>query len=134
MKGLRELALRTINGFRAALADMEITAPFFISQDDGTLLSADLAFDYPVLTFAQRAQGRDCDRRGRNNDRHRGTPKWISREQFFLFSLRHLELIEALFKLVAERLPLAFSDVEMLVRFLHRTSGVDLRTAGSLAY
>ncbi len=49
---LRDLALRTVNGFKTALAEMEITAPFYISQNDGTLMNADFAADYPVLTFA----------------------------------------------------------------------------------
>ncbi|MEZ4862261.1 MAG: hydantoinase/oxoprolinase family protein [Caldilineaceae bacterium] len=49
---LRELALRTVSGFKKALADMQISAPFYISQNDGTLMNADFATDYPVLTFA----------------------------------------------------------------------------------
>lgn len=49
---LRNLAQQTIRGFRAALADMNIRAPFYISQNDGTLMGADYAADYPVLTFA----------------------------------------------------------------------------------
>lgn len=49
---LRALALRTVAGFKAALAEMQIAAPFYISQNDGTLMSADFASDYPVLTFA----------------------------------------------------------------------------------
>ena len=49
---LRDLALKTVSGFKAALAEMEITAPFYISQNDGTLMNADFAADYPVLTFA----------------------------------------------------------------------------------
>lgn len=49
---LRQLALRTVNGFKAALQEMNITAPFYISQNDGTLMGADFAADYPVLTFA----------------------------------------------------------------------------------
>lgn len=49
---LRDLATRTVNGFKKALADMQITAPFYISQNDGTLMNADFATDYPVLTFA----------------------------------------------------------------------------------
>jgi N-methylhydantoinase A/oxoprolinase/acetone carboxylase beta subunit len=44
--------VKTVNGFKAALADMHITAPFFISQNDGTLMNADFAAEYPVLTFA----------------------------------------------------------------------------------
>lgn len=49
---LRDLAVRTVNGFKTALAEMEITAPFYISQNDGTLMNADFAAGYPVLTFA----------------------------------------------------------------------------------
>ncbi len=49
---LRNLAVKTISGFKAALAAMNITAPFFISQNDGTLMNADFAADHPVLTFA----------------------------------------------------------------------------------
>lgn len=49
---LRDLALRTVSGFKAALAELNITAPFYISQNDGTLMNADFASDYPVLTFA----------------------------------------------------------------------------------
>ena len=49
---LRSLAVRTIEGFRSALEQMSIDAPFFISQNDGTLMNADFAADYPVLTFA----------------------------------------------------------------------------------
>jgi N-methylhydantoinase A/oxoprolinase/acetone carboxylase beta subunit len=49
---LRELAVRTVNGFKKALEEMKIAAPFFISQNDGTLMNADFAAEYPVLTFA----------------------------------------------------------------------------------
>ncbi|UCH25474.1 MAG: hydantoinase/oxoprolinase family protein [Trueperaceae bacterium] len=49
---LRELAMKTVSGFKAALAAMNISAPFFISQNDGTLMNADFAADHPVLTFA----------------------------------------------------------------------------------
>ncbi len=49
---LHGLATRTINGFRAALREMQIDAPLYISQNDGTLLNADFAERYPVLTFA----------------------------------------------------------------------------------
>jgi N-methylhydantoinase A/oxoprolinase/acetone carboxylase beta subunit len=49
---LRDLAIRTVNGFKAALAELRITCPFYISQNDGTLMGADFAADYPVLTFA----------------------------------------------------------------------------------
>ena len=49
---LRNLAVATVSGFKEALSEMNISAPFFISQNDGTLMNADFAADYPVLTFA----------------------------------------------------------------------------------
>ena len=49
---LRQLAARTVDGFKAALDELNITAPFYISQNDGTLMNADFAKEYPVLTFA----------------------------------------------------------------------------------
>jgi N-methylhydantoinase A/oxoprolinase/acetone carboxylase beta subunit len=49
---LSRLAEKTIRGFREALAEMRFTAPLYISQNDGTLISADFAQAYPVLTFA----------------------------------------------------------------------------------
>src|SRR5690606_27026325 len=38
--------------FRAALRELNISAPFFITQNDGTLMDADFVERYPVLTFA----------------------------------------------------------------------------------
>ncbi len=49
---LRQLAARTVDGFKAALDELQITAPFYISQNDGTLMNAEFAKEYPVLTFA----------------------------------------------------------------------------------
>jgi len=49
---LRDLALKTVGGFKSALRDMQIEAPLFISQNDGTLMNAAFAEAYPVLTFA----------------------------------------------------------------------------------
>ncbi len=49
---LRQLAARTVDGFKAALDELRITSPFYISQNDGTLMNADFAKEYPVLTFA----------------------------------------------------------------------------------
>lgn len=49
---LNDLAQRTIAGFRSALVNLNITAPLYISQNDGTLMSAETATEYPVLTFA----------------------------------------------------------------------------------
>jgi len=49
---LGELAQAIVNAFEEALAEMEIQAPFYLSQNDGTLMSADFAKKYPVFTFA----------------------------------------------------------------------------------
>jgi N-methylhydantoinase A/oxoprolinase/acetone carboxylase beta subunit len=49
---LRGLAERIVASFRAALERLGIRAPFFVSQNDGTLMSADYVERYPVLTFA----------------------------------------------------------------------------------
>jgi N-methylhydantoinase A/oxoprolinase/acetone carboxylase beta subunit len=49
---LAELSREVVGSFRAALARLRIDAPFFISQNDGTLMSAGLVEQYPVLTFA----------------------------------------------------------------------------------
>jgi N-methylhydantoinase A/oxoprolinase/acetone carboxylase beta subunit len=49
---LAELAIAVVESFRTALAQIGIEAPFFISQNDGTLMSSDYAERYPILTFA----------------------------------------------------------------------------------
>jgi len=49
---LRPLATRITAAFRRALSDLGIKAPFYISQNDGTLMSADHMQRYPVMTFA----------------------------------------------------------------------------------
>jgi N-methylhydantoinase A/oxoprolinase/acetone carboxylase beta subunit len=49
---LSQLAVRIVQSFRDALSGLGIMAPFFISQNDGTLMSADFVEKYPVLTFA----------------------------------------------------------------------------------
>jgi N-methylhydantoinase A/oxoprolinase/acetone carboxylase beta subunit len=49
---LSVLAVRIVQSFRDALAGLGITAPFYISQNDGTLMSAEFVEKYPVLTFA----------------------------------------------------------------------------------
>lgn len=49
---LRPLATRVAAAFASALADLGIAAPFFVSQNDGTLMSASLMQRFPVLTFA----------------------------------------------------------------------------------
>jgi N-methylhydantoinase A/oxoprolinase/acetone carboxylase beta subunit len=49
---LGELARAIVTAFQEALAEMEIRAPFYLSQNDGTLMSAEFAKEYPVFTFA----------------------------------------------------------------------------------
>lgn len=49
---LARLAMRTVAGFEKALAASGLTAPLYISQNDGTLMSAGAVRDFPVLTFA----------------------------------------------------------------------------------
>jgi N-methylhydantoinase A/oxoprolinase/acetone carboxylase beta subunit len=49
---LRPLARQTVAAFRTAIADLGIAAPLYLTQNDGTLMSADFAEQYPVLTFA----------------------------------------------------------------------------------
>lgn len=49
---LADLAAAVVSSFRSALKQHNIKAPFFISQNDGTLMSAEFVERYPVLTFA----------------------------------------------------------------------------------
>lgn len=49
---LRDLAKKTVNAFRQALRDTGIDAPLYIAQNDGTLMNADFAEQYPVSTFS----------------------------------------------------------------------------------
>lgn len=49
---LAELSRHVVASFRSALRELKIDAPFFVSQNDGTLMGADLVERYPVLTFA----------------------------------------------------------------------------------
>jgi N-methylhydantoinase A/oxoprolinase/acetone carboxylase beta subunit len=49
---LRDLAVQIVAAFRAALAELGIEAPVYLSQNDGTLMSVDFAERYPVATFA----------------------------------------------------------------------------------
>lgn len=49
---LRPLAEETIGAFKRAIAEFDITAPLYLTQNDGTLMSAELAQEFPVLTFA----------------------------------------------------------------------------------
>lgn len=49
---LADLSRHVVGSFRAALRELQISAPFFITQNDGTLMDADFVERYPVLTFA----------------------------------------------------------------------------------
>lgn len=49
---LRPLAGRIVQAFRSALGELGIEAPLYISQNDGTLMSAAYTEQYPVATFA----------------------------------------------------------------------------------
>lgn len=49
---LLPMAERVVDSFRRALRDLGLRAPFYVSQNDGTLLDPDVVARYPVLTFA----------------------------------------------------------------------------------
>ena len=49
---LGDLASKIVESFRQAIQDIEISAPIYITQNDGTLMSSEYAERYPVLTFA----------------------------------------------------------------------------------
>lgn len=49
---LRDLATDIVDGLAAAIAGHGITAPLYLSQNDGTLMDVDFARRYPVATFA----------------------------------------------------------------------------------
>ena len=48
---LADLSARFITSFQRALAELNMSAPLYISQNDGTLMSAEFVEKYPVLTF-----------------------------------------------------------------------------------
>ena len=49
---LLAMAARVMQSFRQALEELGILAPFFVSQNDGTLLDPESMSRFPVLTFA----------------------------------------------------------------------------------
>ena len=49
---LVDLSARVVKSIKRALQQLQIEAPFFLSQNDGTLMTAEVAERYPVLTFA----------------------------------------------------------------------------------
>ncbi len=49
---LSDLSHSVVKSFRRALPDLGINAPFFISQNDGTLMASETVERFPVLTIA----------------------------------------------------------------------------------
>ena len=49
---LADLAQTIVSSFQQALHEMHIAAPFYLSQNDGTLMHAEYAAQFPVATFA----------------------------------------------------------------------------------
>ena len=49
---LGDIASKTISGIREALAALGLQAPLYLSQNDGTLMDAQFASRFPVLTIA----------------------------------------------------------------------------------
>ena len=49
---LLPMAERVVESFRRALSGLGLRAPFYVSQNDGTLLDPDVVARYPVLTIA----------------------------------------------------------------------------------
>ncbi len=49
---LRALSERTVDAFGRALHKVGLTCPYYITQNDGTLMSREFVQSYPVLTFA----------------------------------------------------------------------------------
>lgn len=49
---LRALSERTVDAFGRALQKVGLTCPYYITQNDGTLMSREFVQSYPVLTFA----------------------------------------------------------------------------------
>ncbi|MDQ1628191.1 MAG: hypothetical protein QOI54_1935 [Actinomycetota bacterium] len=49
---LRDIAATVVRSLRRALDQLGIQAPFFVTQNDGTLMNAEYAEEHPILTFA----------------------------------------------------------------------------------
>lgn len=49
---LAHMSRSVVESFRSALRELDIHASFFVSQNDGTLMTAEFVEKYPVLTFA----------------------------------------------------------------------------------
>ncbi|XP_014678133.1 PREDICTED: uncharacterized protein LOC106817941 isoform X1 [Priapulus caudatus] len=51
-ESLKPLCRRTLEAFRGALDKLQLHCPFFLTQNDGTLISSEKTLEYPVHTFA----------------------------------------------------------------------------------
>jgi N-methylhydantoinase A/oxoprolinase/acetone carboxylase beta subunit len=52
---LHDLAVTTVAAFRKAISDSGLDAPLFLIQNDGTVMQADIATAFPVMSFASGA-------------------------------------------------------------------------------
>jgi N-methylhydantoinase A/oxoprolinase/acetone carboxylase beta subunit len=52
---LNQLAITTVAAFRKAIADSGIDAPLYLTQNDGTVMQAEIATAFPVMSFASGA-------------------------------------------------------------------------------
>ena len=52
---LHDLAVETVAAFRKAIAESGIDAPLFLTQNDGTVMQAEAAIAFPVMSFASGA-------------------------------------------------------------------------------
>ena len=52
---LHDLAVTTVAAFRKAISDSGIDAPLFLTQNDGTVMQAEIATAFPVMSFASGA-------------------------------------------------------------------------------
>ena len=52
---LHDLAVETVAAFRKAAAESDIDAPLFLTQNDGTVMQAETAIAFPVMSFASGA-------------------------------------------------------------------------------
>jgi N-methylhydantoinase A/oxoprolinase/acetone carboxylase beta subunit len=52
---LHDLAIETVAAFRKATAESGIDAPLFLTQNDGTVMQAETAIAFPVMSFASGA-------------------------------------------------------------------------------
>lgn len=49
---LQDLGKKTIRAFRGAVRELNIDAPLYLTQNDGTLMNSEFAEKYPIFTFS----------------------------------------------------------------------------------